>query len=128
MLREISWVNQIKGEPRRRWFSDPDLDLIVWEDDGDVVGFQLCYGKLHDEQAVSWQSPDSYSHSRVDSGECRPGRHKAAAVLVPGGRFDALQVARDFLTRSLSIEPSISSFVYRKLLEYARINDFSVAS
>lgn len=118
MLREILWVSQVDGEPMRRWFSDHDIDLIIWQDNSDVVGFQLCYGKSCEEQALIWQSFDGYSHSRVDPGECRPGRHKAAPILVPGGRFDAERVARDFLSRSAAIEPAISNFVYDKLLEY----------
>lgn len=118
MLREILWVSQVDGEPRRRWFSDHDTDLIVWQDDNDVVGFQLCYGKSCDEQALIWQSCDGYCHSQVDPGECRPGRHKATPILVPGGSFDVDRVARDFLNRSAAIEPAISNFVYDKLLEY----------
>ena len=30
VLTEDLNVRQVKGEPRRRWFSDADLDLIVW--------------------------------------------------------------------------------------------------
>jgi hypothetical protein len=127
MLREITWVSQVDGEPRRRWFCDHDIDLIVWQEAGNVVGFQLCYGKTRSEQALSWQSTGGYTHSRVDAGDCRPGRHKATPILVPGGDFDAFRVAGDFLLKSIAIEPSISAFVYAKLLEYKSANTFALA-
>jgi hypothetical protein len=118
MLREITSVSQIAGEPLRRWFYDRDYDLIVWVDQATaVLGFQLCYGKSSQEQAVSWQAGSGLMHSVVDSGESRPGRHKAAPVLLPGGRFDASRLAGEFLEKSARIERSIASFVHRKLLE-----------
>ena len=46
MLTEATNVEQIEGEPRRRWFQDVEWDLFVWEDNpGNIVGFQLCYDK-----------------------------------------------------------------------------------
>jgi len=32
MLEESEYVRQVKGEPKRRWFSDDYFDLIVWVD------------------------------------------------------------------------------------------------
>lgn len=118
MLREIKWVSQVEGEPLRRWFASHNLDLIVWQDDSAVVGFQLCYDKVYQERVLIWQSTSGYSHTLVDSGECRPGRHKAAPILIPGGNFDPNQVAREFVEKSAAIEPEIFDFVYSKLLEY----------
>lgn len=120
MLREITTVSQINGEPLRRWFYDGDCDLIVWVDQtAAVLGFQLCYGKAYQEQAVSWQPDSGLMHSVVDSGDSRPGRPKAAPVLLPGGRFDAARLAGEFLQKSARIERSIASFVHRKLLEFS---------
>lgn len=118
MLREMKWVSQVEGEPLRRWFADYDLDLIIWQDDASVVGFQLCYDKSQQERALSWQPTEGFRHSWVDSGEIRPGRHKPAPVLVRGGSFDVRQVARKFLDKSLALEREIAEFVYGKLMEY----------
>jgi len=118
MLREIRHIRQIAGEPLRRWFSDADFDLIVWFERLEIVGFQLCYGKQDQEQALSWQRHSGYCHSQVDNGEPSPGRHKAAPILIPGGHFDAGLVASMFLRRSQSIEQQIARFVYDKLLGY----------
>ncbi|HEX5513647.1 MAG TPA: hypothetical protein VFY81_04580 [Gammaproteobacteria bacterium] len=108
----------MEGEPLRRWFSNHSLDLIVWQSDSDVVGFQLCYDKTREERVLIWQSTDGYSHTRVDLGECRPGRHKAAPLLIPDANFDANQVIREFIDTAAAIEPEIFDFVYTKLLEY----------
>ncbi len=35
-LVEIIHVRQVPGDPRRRWFSSDDMDLIVWYDDSDA--------------------------------------------------------------------------------------------
>ena len=41
MLREIQ-ARQLPGEPARRWFSSPDIDLYIWlGEDGAPTGFQL---------------------------------------------------------------------------------------
>ena len=123
MLREIHCVSQVDGEPPRRWFFDHDIDLIVWLDTAKtVLGFQLCYGKLRDEYALSWLPHSGYTHSRVDNGEARPGRHKASPILQPAGSFDAAAVAREFLHKSHRIERSIAAFVHRKLLEFTHLH------
>ena len=55
-LVEIIHVRQVPGDPRRRWFSSDDMDLIVWYDDSDApIGFQLCYDKLRSERALRWE-------------------------------------------------------------------------
>lgn len=120
MLREIS-AFQVAGEPPRRWFWDPDFDLIVWLGQAqEVLGFQLCYDKAREEHAVSWQPGSGLMHCRVDDGEARPGRHKASPVLHPESEgFDAPRVAREFLARSRRIESFIAGFVHRKLLEHS---------
>ena len=42
MLREIKDVRQIGDEPHRRWFTDEHFDLVIWEEEAEIVGFQLC--------------------------------------------------------------------------------------
>lgn len=120
MLREIHYISQVAGEPPRRWFYDPDFDLIVWLGQAqEVLGFQLCYGKRLEEHALSWQPESGFMHCRVDNGEDHPCRHKAAPILLPAAGFDARRIAREFLARSLRVERSIVAFVHRKLLEFS---------
>ena len=119
MLTEYKEVQQIEGEPRRRWFSDEFFDLIVWFAKGtEIIGFQLCYGRSGDQRAITWKRPSSYFHQRIDDGENRPGKHKATPILVPDGRFDYNIVAELFRRESNSIDPEISKFVFDILLQY----------
>jgi len=88
MLREIA-AKQLSGEPSRRWFTSPDIDLYVWlGDDGSPTGFQLCYDKQGREHALTWTEANGYSHMAVDGGESRPGRYKGTPILVANGVID----------------------------------------
>jgi hypothetical protein len=88
MLREIP-AKQLQGEPARRWFTSPEIDLYVWVgEDGAPTGFQLCYDKQSREHALTWTQASGYSHRAVDGGESRPGRYKGAPILVANGAFD----------------------------------------
>ena len=54
MLREIA-ARQVPGDPKRRWFTSPRIDLFVWLDEHDSPsGFQLCYDKESREHALTW--------------------------------------------------------------------------
>src|SRR5712671_7091134 len=83
-LVEIIHVRQVPGDPRRRWFSSDDMDLIVWYDDSDaLIGFQLCYDKLRSERALRWEPEVGYRHTAIDNGESNISpRYKATPILV----------------------------------------------
>jgi len=118
MLYEIQNPRQIDNEGTRRWFTDSDADLIVWYDDeGKLVGFQFCYDKNRKERCITWKSSGSYTHTGVDDGEVY-GMNKKSPVLVSDGAFDKWSVSGIFRDISGEIDPRISSFVYRKLVEY----------
>ena len=69
MLKEMS-VGQHTDPPRRRWFTDEDLDLIVWfSEQGAPDGFQLCYDRRGHERALTWTKGAGYRHDRIDDGE-----------------------------------------------------------
>lgn len=118
MLREIPHVRQIPGKPRRRWFSGSVFDLILWQDEGgDVLGFQLTYGKPVAERALTWRAGQGLHHAGVDDGEGRVGRHKSAPLLVADGSFDAAEVMEDFHRASREIDPTVVDFVLTVLRE-----------
>lgn len=118
LLREIPNPRQIAGELPRRWFSNEDMDLIVWvDDDGSIAAFQLAYDQLRLEHAVTWKRKSGFSHDLVDDGEGRPGKYKAAPLLIPDGEFAAPEVAARFKTGAADIDGAVSRFVYAKLLE-----------
>lgn len=130
MLTEIENVRQIEGEPRRRWFHDDHFDLIVWlgADEGPemptapqetVIGFQLCYNKTESPRALTWYARSGYSHCRVDDGESRPGKYKAAPILLQNGPFNKNSIADRFMRSSRKMDPEIARFVHEKIAAYA---------
>ncbi len=120
MLREYKHVRQITGEATRRWFSDQYFDLIIWIDEQErIIGFQLCYDISYTHRALTWREESGFTHHRVDNGENRPGKIKAAPILVADGIFDSETIAAKFRQESLMIEEAVSAFVYQKLLDYS---------
>jgi len=118
MLSEVPGVRQNPGEGRRRWFSDREMDLIVWLDGSDgIAGFQLCYDRDSRERALTWMRDRGFSHRRVDDGES-VGHLKRTPILVPDGVFDGGSVTRRFRELSSEIDSEIADFVLEALARY----------
>ena len=118
-LYEIANVRQIAGEPRRRWFSSLEIDLIIWtERHEEVVAFQLCYDKSSAERAVTWRGDRGFDHALVDNGETALGGYKGTPLLVADGHFAKKKVHRVFLRAAADIPEWIRSFVSKRLLAY----------
>ena len=115
MLREIKKVSQHRDEDRRRWFSDSYHDLIVWQRDGCISGFELCYGKGMQEHALRWSPHGGLEHFSVDDGEARSMRPKMAPILEEHGVVDFDRVRRDFEQAAQQIDAGITAFVARQL-------------
>lgn len=121
MLREWKGVRQRPEEGFRRWFTDEEMDLIVWyENSGSVRGFQLCYGKQTDQHAVTWMSNGTYNHAKVDDGESRPIGSKSTPILVQDGFVDATRLAKSFAGRATEIEGPIRDLVINKIRSYSQ--------
>lgn len=116
MLREIHDVRQVPGDPRRRWFSDEDFDLIVWLDPQDrLIGFQLCYDKETEQKALTWLEDDGYRHSRIDDGD-NPGKMKASPVLEADGHFDREGIGRRFRKNQGDVPEALADRVFRSIM------------
>jgi hypothetical protein len=121
MLKEVKTVRQVAGEHARRWFAAEAVDLIVWVDAaGAPVGFQLCYDRGGAEKALTWSSPDRFSHMAVDDGEGRAFRHKGTPILVPGGSFDGARVAKIFRAESAELPAGLARLIAAKIAEFGR--------
>jgi hypothetical protein len=119
MLREITNVKQIEGEPRRRWFSDPALDLFVWyDDDANIIKFQLCYDKGFNEHALTWSQVAGYAHHGVDDGESGIYQMKSSPILVPDGVVDTENVTGLFTDLGQKIDHDIFEFVITHIQNY----------
>lgn len=94
MLVEIKTVRQIPGEDTRRWFVDENTDLIVWNNDSGITGFQLCYDKKSVQRCLTWQ--------KTESGK---------SVLSADGRYSRNRVIRIFDTIAAELPEEISSLV-----------------
>jgi hypothetical protein len=119
-LREWKGVRQRPEEGRRRWFTDEDMDLIVWYSrDGSIRGFQLCYAKQGDQHAITWLSDGGYSHARVDDGEAgRAIGIKRTPILVEDGVPDADRILSVFDERARHVDPPIRNLVRRHLTRF----------
>lgn len=119
MLSEIRPVRQISGEGYRRWFTDEDLDLIIWYDGEEmeqIEGFQLCYDKQILEHALTWRPEGGITHHKVDSGE-HPYAAKMSPTLAADGTVDYRKVSSQFLAHAKEIDPELVRFVTDRLRE-----------
>lgn len=115
MLTEIKNLRQIHNEPERRWFNSEDMDLFIWCDNNDFIGFQICYDKTASEKALSWKPSTGLVHQQVDDGESRAGRYKATPILIENGRFDLEKIRNDFEYKSKNIPIEVRDFVLDNL-------------
>ncbi len=117
MLRELPTVNQVPGEPRRRWFFCHDIDLVTFEDDEGICGFQLAYDKYRGEHSIIWSVENGFKHFAVDDGEPFASAPQTP-FLYANGAFQRDRVVDLFRSLASALPPTISSFVEAKLLEY----------
>ena len=117
MLAEIKKVRQIEGEPARRWFNCHQMDLFIWYENNQIIGFQLCYDKDIKEKAFSWHKDRGLQHQKVDDGENRPGHYKATPILVQNGSYELISIIEEFKKYSLDLIDEIKDFVLKKLKE-----------
>jgi hypothetical protein len=121
MLREIA-SRQVPGEPARRWFTSPDIDLFVWlGEDGAPTGFQLCYDKQAREHALTWTQAAGFTHMGVDGGESRPGRYKGSPILVANGSIDFDGILEQLRSQSASVPASFVELIEGKVADLAQL-------
>lgn len=115
LLSELQRVRQVPGEPRRRWFSSEEEDLIVWYGgDGGIVGFQFCYDRSRLERAYTWKADGRTAHEVVDAGESVGVGYKRAPVLRPA-RCDAHSLVARFRAVCAALPAGLAAFVGDRL-------------
>lgn len=122
MLKELKNTRQIVGEPFRRWFTGNSIELIVWYDDQKtkITGFQLCYRNNQEQKAITWQQEHGYSHTTIDDGEGRTGRHKMAPILIPEGVLSLQSVLEQFMANSKNLDRDLVEFVSNRIKQYPK--------
>ncbi|MEM7404020.1 MAG: hypothetical protein AAF458_01950 [Pseudomonadota bacterium] len=92
-LREIPKVKQSAGSPLRRWWTSDSMDLYVWQGIGrELTGFEICYGKPHDEHSLRWSPDEGFRHHRIDDGEETAFDHRTP-IAVPDGDYTLDDIA-----------------------------------
>jgi hypothetical protein len=119
LLKEYKLTRQIAGEPKRRWFSTDDLDLIVWLNEKEQpFAFQFCYDKRTREHAITWEAGHGFEHSAIDAGEGNALQHKGSPTLIAAGPFDHERVERVFLDSGAELPEPIHRMVAAALKAY----------
>jgi hypothetical protein len=121
MMREL-YLTQQEPPNRKRWFQDNYFDLFIWQDEkGHIVNFQLCYDRLRKERVIQWDNQRGFGHHYVDDGEAAPNKNMTP-VFIGQETFSYQEVIPYFKQRSQTLEPAISQFVLKKLIEYSQFN------
>jgi hypothetical protein len=115
MLREIVMARRPwEGGGQRRWFQGAYLDLLVAEERGTVVWFQLIYDKAHDPHLVEWAAGRPCGHYRVDEGDFLPMYKGTPVLCEPKHPFENAAIEA-FVQESAEIEPRMARAVADKL-------------
>ena len=116
MLRKVLKVKQIAGEPRRRWFASPTLDLFLWYDENDnLIQFQICYDKGPNEHALTWHYQRGLVHYAVDDGENRVFHMISTPIMTNEEEFDAEKISASFEKLAGDVEHKIVQFVLSRI-------------
>jgi hypothetical protein len=102
MLKEILGVTD-EPPAKRRWFHDEYFDLFVWQAEGEVTLFQLCYGGDASERALVWDKARGFFHDGPASRDVVALFEDAAAALPPELRSEIRQKVHEFAGRSLQV-------------------------
>ncbi|MBN2533034.1 MAG: hypothetical protein JXB88_09085 [Spirochaetales bacterium] len=122
MLKEFINVRQEKNG-YRRLFTDEDIDLYIWYDDSkeNIRGFQLVYGKRHDDmKAFTWERDKGTSHTKVDDeGWYNPSPILAAPIPGSDSIFNK-EVVKSFKKKSKNLDKPLVTFILEKMKEYGK--------
>ena len=115
-LKEILGVGQDRPHSARRWFHNDYFDLFVTQDaEGQLTGFELCYGGHASERALVWEERTGYFHDGVESGE----GPLLGAGLTPGGDVSADPIVARLESAAAELPETIRMGLQTRLREYA---------
>ena len=117
---ENKQVRQRPEEGFRRWFMNRYFDIILWYDkpDGQLLGFQFCYGKPYDERAYTFATSFT-SHHFVSSHTTDFREHPlATAVLKGDAGLIPEAVIEKFRDDSYNLDQDLLTLILDKIGEY----------
>ena len=102
MLKEIHGVAD-DPPAQRRWFHDEYFDLFVWQAQGELTLFQLCYGGDASERALVWDKARGFFHDGPASRDVVALFEDAAKALPAELRSAIREKVHEFAGRSLAV-------------------------
>ena len=102
MLKEILGVAD-DPPAKRRWFHDEYFDLFIWQANGEVTLFQLCYGADASERALVWDKQRGFFHDGPASRDVVALFEDAAAALPVDLRATIRDKVHEFAGLPLSV-------------------------
>jgi hypothetical protein len=110
MLKEILGVAD-DPPARRRWFHDEYFDLFVWQAEGEVTLFQLCYGVDSSDRALVWDKSRGFFHDGPPAPDDVVTRFDDAAVALPEDiRAEIREKIHEFAGRRLAVTSRRKAF------------------
>lgn len=110
MLKEIHGVAD-DPPARRRWFHDDYFDLFVWQAEGKVTLFQLCYGVDSSERALVWDASRGFFHDGPPASQEVVSRFDDAAAALPEDiRRQVREKMHEFAGRRIQVTSRRKSF------------------
>src|SRR3954471_9684092 len=104
--RVLTEIHGVADDPpaRRRWFHDEEFDLFVWQADGEVTLFQICYGQDASDRALVWDKRRGFFHDGPPAPEEVITRFDDAAAALPDDiRGEIREKLHEFVGRRLSV-------------------------
>ncbi|HEV3009880.1 MAG TPA: hypothetical protein VGX52_12670 [Burkholderiales bacterium] len=102
MLKEILGVAD-DPPAKRRWFHDEYFDLFVWQAQGEVTLFQLCYGGDASERALVWDRARGFFHDGPASRDVVALFEDAASALPADLAAAIREKVHEFAGRQLAV-------------------------
>lgn len=103
MFKEILGVAD-DPPAKRRWFHDEYFDLFVWQSEGEVTLFQLCYGADATDRALVWDRRRGFFHDGPPASRDVVARFEDAAAHLPADvRRGVREKVHEFAGRQLSV-------------------------
>ena len=111
MLKEIHGVTNDDPPAKRRWFHDDFFDLFVWQAEGEVTLFQLCYGVDSSEHALVWDRQRGFFHDGASASRDVVARFEDAMGGLPADlRTPIREKLHEFAGRDLEVTSRRKSF------------------
>lgn len=117
-IKENLEVRQRDNEGWRRWFVNDFFDIILWysKKDGELIGFQVCYGRgTADERAYTYEF-SSQSHHFVAEGQKPNSLGKLGTAILTG---HAGRIPQHVLDKLVDEAGDLPSNMLRLILEKA---------